>query len=97
VQLSPGGLEVLHISGPEPLDLRYQVPAGDALLEHNLGYGAAPDLLEDEQGRWLQVMLGPGQRINISVNAQQISVHAPDRREEQTGNGTESVEPAAAR
>jgi hypothetical protein len=95
VHISPAGLEVQHLSGPEPLDLRYQLPAGGAALEHTITYGQPPQLLDDEQGRWLQALLAPGQRLSVNVSAERILVHAPDRREEPSGNGTEVIDPAS--
>jgi hypothetical protein len=94
VQITPGGLEVQHTSGPEPLDLRYRLPEHAAEIEHNIAYGPPPQVIADESGRWLQARLAPGQRISVSVTAERIVVHAPDRREEQMGNGAEVREPA---
>jgi hypothetical protein len=93
VRISPSGLEIQHISGPEPIDLRYRVPEGDRELEHNIAYGPAPQLIVDGDGRWLQATLAPGQRVSINITPERIIVQAPDRREEQSAIGSELVEP----
>src|SRR5215217_4803323 len=82
VEIWPDGLDIQHISGPEPLDLRYRLPAGVATLEHALPYVTPPELIADDQGRWLRLMLAPGQQINARTTAEHVLVQAPDRREE---------------
>jgi hypothetical protein len=94
VQVTPADMELQHMSGPEPLDLRYRLPAGEAPLEHTIAYGPTPRLETNESGRWLQVLLGPGQRLSVSVTAERILVQMSDRREEQANNGLEVTEPA---
>jgi len=89
VEIWPNGLDIQHISGPEPLDLRYRLPAGAAPLEHTIPYGTPPELIADDQGRWLRIALAPGQQINARVTAERVLVQAPDRREEPTSNGIE--------
>jgi glycogen debranching enzyme len=92
LELRPDGLDIQHASGPEPLDLRYRLPAGQAALEHRIAYGAPPELIDDAEGRWLQIMLAPGQRINVWATAERVIVQAPDRREEQPANGVQAAE-----
>ena len=70
------------------------INAGEAPLEHMIAYGPAPRLETNESGRWLQVLLGPGQRLSVSVTAERILVQMSDRREEQANNGLEVTEPA---
>jgi hypothetical protein len=90
VEIWPDGLDIHHISGPEPLDLRYRLPAGAAALEHTVPYGTPPELITNDQGRWLRIMLVPGQRINARATADRVLVQSPDRREEPIGNGAEA-------
>lgn len=87
VDLQPDGLEVQHIAGPEPLDLRYRLPAGQQQLDHNVAFGAPPELVELDGERWLRIVLAPGQRISARASADIVEVHAPDRREEQPSDG----------
>src|SRR5206468_1551778 len=86
----PDGLDIQHISGPEPLELRYRLPAGDAALEHTIPYGAPPALIADNQERWLQIRLVSGQRINVRATGERVLVQSPDRREEMPVNGAEA-------
>jgi hypothetical protein len=94
VEVWPDGLDIQHLSGPEPLELRYRLPAGAAELEHTIPYGAPPELVANDQGHWLRMLLAPGQQINARVDAARVLVQAPDRREEPTSNGVET--PAVA-
>lgn len=96
VQAAPGRLDLLHIGGPEPLDLRYRVPAEIDTLAHNITYGEAPQLIADNQGRWVQINLAPGRRITITAQPGYVEVHTPDRREDQSSNGVEVEQPSAA-
>jgi hypothetical protein len=94
VDLQPDGLEVQHIAGPEPLELRYRLPAGARQLEHDVGFGVPPELIEDSGERWLRVVLAPGQRISARSSVDRVEVHVPDRREEPPSDGAEA--PVAA-
>jgi Glycosyl hydrolase family 65, C-terminal domain len=85
VEIWPDGLDIQHISGPEPLDLRYRLPAGVTALEHSIPYGKPPELITNDEGRCLQIMLAPGQRIIARASAERLLVHVPDRREEPVG------------
>jgi hypothetical protein len=82
VQVGPGGMEIQHTSGPEPLDLRYRLPMSDLTLDHNIVYGSEPQLLDNGDGRWLQAAIMPGQQLSIQVSAERVVVRVPDRREE---------------
>jgi hypothetical protein len=90
VEIWPDGLDIQHISGTEPLDLRYRIPAGIAALDHTILYGTPPKLITTDEGRWLQIMLAPGQRIIARASAERLLVQSPDRREDPTSNGAET-------
>lgn len=90
VEIWPDGLDIQHIAGPEPLELRYRVPDGAVSLEHTIPYGTSPELLANDQGRWLRIMLAPGQQINARTTAEHVLVQAPNRREETASNGAET-------
>jgi hypothetical protein len=91
VELWPNGLDIQHISGSEPLELRYRLPNDAGPLEYTIPYGTPPELIADEQGRWLRILLAPGQQINTRATAERVIVQAPDRREEAASNGTETA------
>jgi hypothetical protein len=91
VHATPASLEVLHLSGPEPLDLRYHLPESAGPLQHDITYGPVPQMLDDAQGRWLQIMLGVGQRAVIDATPEGIVVRLPDRREEQPNTDSEPI------
>src|SRR5262245_49138707 len=91
VYVTPASLEVQHLSGPEPLDLRYQLPESAGPLQHDILYGPVPQMLDDAQGRWLQFMLGVGQRVVIDATPEGIVASLPDRREEQPNTDTEPI------
>jgi hypothetical protein len=82
VEIWRDGLDIQHVNGPEPLELRYRMPAGVAVLEHTLPYGMPPELITNDEGHWLQITLAPGQRIIARASAERLLVHVPDRREE---------------
>jgi len=90
VELWPDGLDIQHVSGPDLLELRYRLPAGVAALEHTVPYGTPPELIADDEGRWMRIALLPGQRIIAHADAERVLVQAPDRREESTSNGAET-------
>jgi len=75
------------------LELRYRMPAGGTTLEYTIPYGTPPELIADDQGRWLRIMLATGQRVIVRASPERVLVQAPDRREEPS-NGTET--PAVA-
>jgi hypothetical protein len=89
IELWPDGLDIQHVSGSEPLDLRYRLPNDAGPLEYTIPYGAPPELIADEQGRWLRIQLTPGQQVSARATAERVIVQAPDRREEAASNGTE--------
>jgi len=60
-----------------------------AVLEHTIPYGTPPELIANDEGRWLQITLAPGQRIIARASGECLLVHMPDQREEPTSNGTE--------
>jgi hypothetical protein len=93
LELRPDGLDVHHTAGPEPLDLRYRLPAPGVTLDHSLAYGSPPELLIDQEACWLRILLAQGQRISVQATADRVYVQAPDRREEQPSDGAET--PAA--
>lgn len=90
LRVTPSSLEVQHISGPEPLDLRYCLPGGAAKLRYDIEYGPPPAQIEDGGETWLQATLAPGQRLSITATPAAITVQAPDRREE----GPDAASPA---
>jgi hypothetical protein len=96
VRITPSSVEVLHISGPEPIDLRYQLPESAGPLLHDVAYGIEPQMIADAAGRWVQILLSVGQRIFIEATADGIVVRLPDRREGRSDNRAEVVEPATA-
>jgi len=51
--------------------------------------GNEPVVIANDEGRWLQITLAPGQRIIARASGECLLVHMPDRREEPTSNGTE--------
>jgi len=93
LEIRTDGVDIQHLSGPEALDLRYRLPAGDAAIKHTIAYGSPPELVSDDDGRWLR-LLTPGQQINLRATPEHVYVDAPDRREEQTENGADMREPA---
>jgi hypothetical protein len=88
-------LDVQHLRGPEPLDLRYRLLAGVDVLGHNIGFRTEPRILVDATGRWVQVMLAPGQRVAIDVTPERVEVIVPDRREERASDIAEPIEEPA--
>jgi glycogen debranching enzyme len=93
LELRPDGLDAEHTAGPEPLDLRYRLPAGGATLEHAIAYGSPPELLVDQEESWLRIAIAPGQRISIQATVDRVYVQAPDRREEPASDGAPAAAP----
>lgn len=96
LQITPSTVELQHVSGPEPLDLRYRLPEAVGPLLQHVAYGPAPQIVTEERDRWLQVFVHPGQRLTISVTSEGIIARLPDRREEAArGDETPVAEPVA--
>ena len=58
-----------------PLDLRYRVPASLAEIDSGPDAASAPEVLDDERGRWSAARLPPGESIQISIAATQCLAH----------------------
>ncbi|HEU5014415.1 MAG TPA: amylo-alpha-1,6-glucosidase [Roseiflexaceae bacterium] len=82
LQITPTGIDVHHLSGPERLDIRYHVPDTSGPLQHDIAFGPEPQVMEEEGLRWLQIALMPEQRVVVDAMPEGITVHIPDRREE---------------
>jgi Bacterial alpha-L-rhamnosidase 6 hairpin glycosidase domain len=88
--ITPSSLDIAHSAGPASLDLRYHLSDDAALAPPVRGYGPPPEEITDAEGRWLRVVLAPGQRALIEATHDGVRVHVPDRREELAGDGIET-------
>jgi Bacterial alpha-L-rhamnosidase 6 hairpin glycosidase domain len=88
LHIMPASLDVLHSAGPASLDLRYRLPGDAVLLPPAAGSDPPPDEITDAAGRWLRIVLAPGQRALIEATPAGIAVHMPDRRREHVDRGT---------
>jgi len=77
LRITPSSLDVLHSAGPARLELRYRLH-GDALLLPLDGAEHPPDEVSDAEGRWLRVVLAPGQRVLIEATPEGISLRSPE-------------------
>lgn len=80
LEVWPTGLEVEHTSGPERLDVRYELPNGAGPIKQDSAGKIALNEIADGGARWLGVALMPGQRVGIRMSAGG-NVHIRNRRE----------------
>jgi hypothetical protein len=92
VQVTPHGLDLQHLAGPEPLDLRYRLREAGADLACEGIFGPEPRIIEDTGHRWLQMLLAPGRQARIDVTPERVRVQVPDRREDRAGDGVGRAE-----
>jgi hypothetical protein len=87
LHLTPSSLDILHHAGPTSMELLYRLPDDTALAPLAVNYGPPPEEVADAEGRWLRLMLAPGQRALIEATEAGVTVRVPDRREEQPSDG----------
>jgi Bacterial alpha-L-rhamnosidase 6 hairpin glycosidase domain len=83
LELTHSGCAITHRRGVSPLDLRYRVPASVAEIECRQEVEGPHQLVDDENGHWIQATLLPGESSQISVAADQQRVYVTHNRSPQ--------------
>src|SRR6185295_15075125 len=67
LHITPASLDMLHSAGPDSFELRYHLCSDAELLPPVASFDPPPDEVHDAEGRWLRVVLAPGQRVLIEA------------------------------